>query len=639
MLTELFLDFCPLSGLDVSHNPALSRLMLYGCGLESLDVTNNPALTMLSCMFNRLEELDVSMNPQLNWLLCSTNNLKVLDLSGNPALTSLSCHNNLLTELDLSNNPLIKEVHCQENYMVSPEDVKGWEELELIKNSSDDLLSGTFRFYNQYVIEEPFIVITTQPEDLELTYENGALISGNDVLGITAEVFPGGILGYKWYELPSGNYPDPSTDTLISDERFFTLTTDAALSRYYCVVSARGARDVVSDIVTVRVQRYFVIYEIQILTQPARETHVLEGNIVGKLSIEAIHGNPAGAPVYYQWYQSYTFTNEVHLATLIEGATDAEFLIPTQLQANNIQYSFFCVVTGADVPAVSDVAIVIVEKSAVIERTLECIAVTAAPVKIAYSPGETLDLAGLVVTAVYSDDGFEEVFDYTTDPADGAILLFAGSVTVTVTYAEGAAEKTTTFIITVGEEAHICEEDKGTVTLEATCKTEGLISYVCVTCGALMRAQSIPKLDHAWDEGEVTTQATKQTPGLMTFTCVLCLQTRTELIPKLPADGTVIVNGVEIEIETDGDVAILRVSNESMSAILKSSGNTIIFDLRDYANVDILVDAGIFQNTDKTIIIITTKGESSVKTKTLWNNSGKQRLLSVRGNVMSLKNV
>ena len=75
------------------------------------------------------------------------------------------------------------------------------------------------------------------------------------------------------------------------------------------------------------------------------------------------------------------------------------------------------------------------------------ISITGAPAKTDYFVGEALDLAGLEVTASYSDGGNVVVTGYTTSPENGSILNAAGTVTVTVQYAGKAAE----FAVTVKE--------------------------------------------------------------------------------------------------------------------------------------------------------------------------------------------
>ena len=62
-------------------------------------------------------------------------------------------------------------------------------------------------------------------------------------------------------------------------------------------------------------------------------------------------------------------------------------------------------------------------------------------------------------------------------------------------------------------------------------------------------------------------------------------------------------------------------------------------DLGAYSDMDIIVPAAWFKDVDKTITIITAKGQVEIKTKTLWNNSGKNRQIMIRnGKVTSLGN-
>ncbi|MDR2035932.1 MAG: leucine-rich repeat protein, partial [Coriobacteriales bacterium] len=92
-----------------------------------------------------------------------------------------------------------------------------------------------------------------------------------------------------------------------------------------------------------------------------------------------------------------------------------------------------------------------IKEDAVEEETaaLTNIAVTTSPSKTSYFQGETLSLAGLAITAYYSDSTNKTVTGYTTDPASGTALNNTGTKTVTVTYTEGGVTKTTSFTITV----------------------------------------------------------------------------------------------------------------------------------------------------------------------------------------------
>jgi predicted CoA-binding protein len=80
-------------------------------------------------------------------------------------------------------------------------------------------------------------------------------------------------------------------------------------------------------------------------------------------------------------------------------------------------------------------------------KTLASIAITTPPSKTAYTVGEVLDLAGMAVTATYSDGSTAAVTGYT--PSGFNSSAAAASQTVTVSYTEGGVTKTATFTVTI----------------------------------------------------------------------------------------------------------------------------------------------------------------------------------------------
>ena len=72
--------------------------------------------------------------------------------------------------------------------------------------------------------------------------------------------------------------------------------------------------------------------------------------------------------------------------------------------------------------------------SSSVAPTLTGIALDTTNVKKTYNYGDKLNLAGLVVTANYSDNSTKAVTDYTTDPANESTLNTHGEVIVKVTY-------------------------------------------------------------------------------------------------------------------------------------------------------------------------------------------------------------
>ncbi len=68
---------------------------------------------------------------------------------------------------------------------------------------------------------------------------------------------------------------------------------------------------------------------------------------------------------------------------------------------------------------------------------LESIEITTAPTKVEYNEGDALDLSGMVVTGNYSGGITRVITDYTTEPADGAILT--NETEVVVSYEDKSA--------------------------------------------------------------------------------------------------------------------------------------------------------------------------------------------------------
>jgi hypothetical protein len=79
-------------------------------------------------------------------------------------------------------------------------------------------------------------------------------------------------------------------------------------------------------------------------------------------------------------------------------------------------------------------------------KSLSSIAIAAPPAKTAYTVGDSLDTAGLVVKATYSDGSTKTVTDYTASSIAGSA---PGTKTVTVSYTEGGITKAATFTVTI----------------------------------------------------------------------------------------------------------------------------------------------------------------------------------------------
>ena len=84
------------------------------------------------------------------------------------------------------------------------------------------------------------------------------------------------------------------------------------------------------------------------------------------------------------------------------------------------------------------------------KRVLSSIVITTLPTKTAYAKGDTLDLSGMVVKAMFDSGETKDVTSWcTTSPASGATLSTLGDQTVTITYTENGVTKTASFTVTV----------------------------------------------------------------------------------------------------------------------------------------------------------------------------------------------
>ena len=242
-LTRLWCGANQLTELDVSKNKELEMLSFWNNQLTEIDISNNTRLYYFACEFNQLTGLDLSNNRALTTIYCSGNQLTELDVSNCTKLEQLNCWENQLTGLDVSNNTALTDLDCSWNYMKSVDDVVGWQEIGLILNDS-------FRYYSQYVEQDPGIMIISQPV-AALTILQGTSCDVN----IWAEGTVSGMeLEYQWY---SNTVAKNSGGTPVEGATSATFTVPDTLSPgmhyFYCVVSSDDVRSMTSRVVSVEV--------------------------------------------------------------------------------------------------------------------------------------------------------------------------------------------------------------------------------------------------------------------------------------------------------------------------------------------------------------------------------------------------
>jgi len=258
---------------------------------------------------------------------------------------------------------------------------------------------------------EPVITIGTQPA------ANTAVTAGSieGSLTVAATVTEGATLSYQWYSNTSAGNAGGTVVTGATDATFVLPSTLAEGTYYYfCEVSATGGAEAVrSSVATVEVAPEPVItIEIQLATN----TVVTEGGIAGSLTVAATVTE--GATLSYQWYSNTSASNAG--GTVVTGATDATFDLPTTLEAGT--YYYFCEVsvTGGDAAVRTDVATVTVEE--VVTTLAVAIAGVYTYNGAAQTPAVTVKAGATTLTATTH---------YTL--AYSGSLTNAGTVTVTAT--------------------------------------------------------------------------------------------------------------------------------------------------------------------------------------------------------------
>lgn len=151
--------------------------------------------------------------------------------------------------------------------------------------------------------------------------------------------------------------------------------------------------------------------------------------------------------------------------------------------------------------------------------------------------------------------------DYAITEEVEATCTADGSLTFTCQREGCGATKTQTLMATghsFGDD-NICdncqfelvvhEHDYSESVVEATCTEMGYTVYTC-GCGYSYRGDYVDQLGHRWDEGTVTQEATCSVDGLITYECTVCQATYTTTIPAKHAWTETVVT--EKTCTTDG---------------------------------------------------------------------------------------
>lgn len=86
----------------------------------------------------------------------------------------------------------------------------------------------------------------------------------------------------------------------------------------------------------------------------------------------------------------------------------------------------------------------------------------------------------------------------------------------------------------------------------ATCASDGLQHFSCITCGTLIKYETIPAPEHQYSAWVVTLKATCKESGKKESTCDFCGHSHSEEIPQLPHDTGDWIIDLEATCDTDG---------------------------------------------------------------------------------------
>ena len=214
-----------------------------------------------------------------------------------------------------------------------------------------------------------------------------------------------------------------------------------------------------------------------------------------------------------------------------------------------------------------------------VTRRLSAITVTTKPNKLTYEYGDTLAIAGMVVTASYSDSQTKTVTDYSCSPTTFSTI---GNQVVTVSYTENEVTQTATFNVTVNRKSVTKPTWKSNLTYTGSAQSVSSASYwnnyntSYMTIGGTTSATNAgtyiatftPGSNYRWTDG--TTSAINVNWTINKATGSLSVSPTTVAI-----NGNNYSSGVAVTITRAGDGAISYSPTSISGLTLSLNGNTL----------------------------------------------------------------
>ena len=161
-----------------------------------------------------------------------------------------------------------------------------------------------------------------------------------DKLSVEASATEGAKLTYQWYSNTTASNTG-GTPIAGATNAEFDIPADLAVGIYYyfCEIGAVGAASSIrTTVATITVEDDDDPRVIIIDKQPEKETFVTDGSIIGYVGVTA-HAEPE-ATISYQWYDN---TEDNYEGKVIEGATNASFILPATLGGVGTKHYYYCI--------------------------------------------------------------------------------------------------------------------------------------------------------------------------------------------------------------------------------------------------------------------------------------------------------
>lgn len=404
-LIELNYENNKLSSLDLSANKELKILNCKLNDIKNLDLSSNLDLSELNCQQNwNLGKLDLSSNKKLTKLDCFFCGLTELKLADSNELKELKCNGNQLTELDLSTSPKLTYVECQANKLKKLDLSKNLElddfncsenqltSLDLSKNTKLNTFTGYLQNYTVTLAPgAEYIKASDLPEGIDFT----KVTSKSNIKRVETDSFKlKANAKYIEYEYNTGN----------NDKK---LGVKIIINHYTKMI---------------------------VLKDP--DLIYTEGDKLdlSKLEVQLEDDEGKKIVVPYSKFQYYNIKTNIANNTKLVRTEHNEQPIKIKLESLNAETN----------------------KLTVNERKFDPnnvvkLKVKTQPVKLEYTEGDKLNLAGLEVTLIDNfgkekDVALADFDDYqiTTDPADNIALTLEKNATAIIVKKGNATDATNT---------------------------------------------------------------------------------------------------------------------------------------------------------------------------------------------------